>query len=100
MGTQRKKPSQNPAIEKRIKAASGGNSVMESILRDTAQNTLPNMMAADGKNDRSIAGRSMAQRMSQGDVATKTMASVDPMDVFEGASNWAALAFADDARKG
>ena len=72
---------------------------MESILRDTAQNTLPNMVAAEGKKGGSVASRSMAQRMTSGDVATKTMATADPMDVFEGASNWASLAFAEDTRK-
>ena len=61
---------------------------MESLLRDTAQNTLPGMLAADNKNS---AG--MAQRMAQGDAATKAMANTDPMDIFEGAGNWAELAF-------
>lgn len=98
VGKQRKQQPQNAAIERRIKAAAGGNNIMESILRDTAQNTLPNMVAAEGKKD-GIASRSMAQRVSQGDAATKAMAAVDPMDIFEGASNWAALAFADDTRK-
>lgn len=78
----------SPALESRIKSAAGGDSLMESLLRDTAQNTLPGMLAADSKNS---AG--MAQRMTQGDMATKAMASADPMDIFEGASNWADLAF-------
>jgi len=89
----------NSAVEQRIAKAAGGNNMMESILRDTAKNTLPTMMAADGKKDRSIAGRSMAERMTNGDAATKTMAATDPMDIFEGASNWATLAFADATRK-
>ena len=85
----KKSPTQTtPALESRIKSAAGGDSLMESLLRDTAQNTLPGMLAADSKNS---AG--MAQRMAQGDVATKVMANNDPMDIFEGAGNWAELAF-------
>ena len=99
VGTKKRKPKTNPALEQRIKAASGGNNIMESILRDTAQNTLPHMVAAEGKEDRSIAGRSMAQRMTSGDAATKAMAATDPMDIFDGASNWATLAFADAPKK-
>lgn len=97
MGKQQtKKPS--AALEQRIMAAAGGNNVMESILRDTAQNTLPNMVAADGSKTGSSASRSMAQRMTAGDAATKTMAAVDPMDIFEGASNWANIAFPDSSK--
>ena len=66
---------------------------MESILRDTAMNTLPTMMAADNKES-----HGMAQRVAQGDAATKAMASADPMDIFEGSSNWAALAFSGDLK--
>ena len=87
---QAKKP--NAALEQRIRAASGGNDIMESILRDTAKNTLPNMVAAEGKG---TADQSMAQRMSRGDAATKAMAATDPMDIFDNAGNWATLAFAD-----
>ena len=76
-------------LNSRIKAASGGDSIMESILRDTAKNTLPSMMAADQKDS-----QGMAQRVAQGDAATKAMVNADPMDIFEGAGNWAALAFA------
>jgi len=95
MGTKQKQSKPTAALEQRIMSAAGGNKIMESILRDTAQNTLPNMVATEGKENRSIAGRSMAQRMTNGDVATKAMAATDPMDIFEGASNWATLAFAD-----
>ena len=99
VGSKKRKPKPNAALEQRIKAASGGNNIMESILRDTAQNTLPHMVAAEGKEDRSISGRSMAQRMTSGDAATKAMATTDPMDIFDGASNWATLAFADAPKK-
>ena len=99
MAPKKQAPRPSAALENRIKHAAGGNSIMESILRDTAQNTLPHMVAAEGKEDRSIAGRSMAQRMTSGDAATKAMATTDPMDIFEGASNWATLAFADTPKK-
>ena len=87
----KKQPSKaknSAVLENRIKSAAAGDSLMESLLRDTAQNTLPGMLAADSKNS---AG--MAQRMTQGDTATKVMANNDPMDIFEGAGNWAELAF-------
>jgi len=77
-------------VRHRINAAAGGNDVLRDILTDTAQNTLPNMIAADS---RSTSGD--AQRQVHGDAATKVMAGVDPMDLFEGSSNWAALAFSD-----
>lgn len=77
-------------IRNRIEAAAGGNDVMRDILADTAQNTLPTMVAADSRN---TAGD--AQRQVHGDAATKVMAGADPMDLFEGSSNWAALAFSD-----
>jgi hypothetical protein len=89
-GSQEETRQPSAALEQRIKSVSAGNTIMESIFRDTAQNTLPNMVAADGK----ATSRGMAQRMTQGDAATKAMAATDPMDVFEGASNWATLAFA------
>jgi len=84
------KNKQSDALNQRITAAAGGNSIMESILRDTAKNTLPTMLAADNRKD-----RGMAERLSRGDQATRAMADADPMSVFEGASNWAALAFAE-----
>ena len=87
-------PKNSDAIEKRIQRAAGGNNIMESILRDTAQNTLPNMIAAESQ---STAG--MVQRQTRGDNATKAMAQADPMAIFEGASNWATLAFSDSPKK-
>jgi len=85
----RKEKQKNALIEKRIRQASGGNNIMESILRDTAENTLPNMLAGDQKG----ASNEMVQRMTRGDQATKAMATADPMDIFEGSSRWASLAF-------
>jgi len=60
--------------------------VMADILKDTALNTLPNQIGADQN-------MSYVHRVSQGDQATKVMAQSDPLDMFEGASNWATLAF-------
>jgi len=77
-------------VQERIDSVAGSNDVMRDILADTAQRTLPNMVAAD-KPETS----GMAQRMVRGDPAAQTMAAVDPMDLFEGASNWATLAFAN-----
>ena len=88
------KQNKSSAIEQKIKNVSGGNTIMENILRDTAQNTLPNMIAAES---RSTAG--MVNRTTRGDTATKAMAQADPMSIFEGASNWAALAFSDTVKK-
>ena len=84
----------NQAIEKKIQRAAGGNSIMESILRDTAKNTLPNMLASE---NRDTAG--MVQRTTRGDSATKAMAQADPMAIFEGASNWATLAFSNSPKE-
>jgi len=91
MGPQK---SNNQAIEKKIQRAAGGNSIMESILRDTAKNTLPNMLASE---NRDTAG--MVQRTTRGDSATKAMAQADPMSIFEGASNWATLAFSNSSKE-
>jgi hypothetical protein len=60
--------------------------ILADILKDTAMNTLPNQVSAD-KN------MSFVNRVSQGDQATKVMAESDPLDMFEGASNWETLAF-------
>lgn len=60
--------------------------VMEAIFNDTLQNTLSNQASSEGKDQ-------FASRLSHGDAATKTMATSDPVDLFEGASNWASLAF-------
>ena len=60
--------------------------LMADLLKDTAQNTFMSQMGAE-KN------MSYVQRVSQGDQATKAMAAADPLDLFEGACNWATLAF-------
>ena len=83
-------PKINEQVQNRIQQVAGGNDVMKDILADTASRTLPSMMAADRKEDQGL-----AQRITRGDAATKAMVEADPMDIFEGASNWAALAFTD-----
>ena len=55
--------------------------VMQSIFEDTARNTLPAQMTAERNPS-----AAMAQMSGTPDV--------DPMSLFEGASNWAELAFA------
>jgi len=54
--------------------------IMQQIFEDTARNTLPSQMTAE-RNPAAAAH-----------MATAT--GVDPMSIFEGASNWADLAFA------
>jgi len=60
--------------------------IMASIFADTAANTFQSQVLAEQKS-------SLAQRMSHGDTATKAMAQNDPMAIFDGANNWAKLAF-------
>ena len=67
------------------------DSVMSDIFADTAANTLTEQMTADRD-------KTFSSRVSQGDTATKKMASSDPLEMFEGAGNWAALAFSSDAK--
>lgn len=59
--------------------------VMQQIFEDTARNTLPAQMTAE---------RNPAAAMSQMQVT----ADVDPMSLFDGASNWADLAFASSKK--
>jgi hypothetical protein len=60
--------------------------IMASIFADTAANTFQQQVLAEQKNSNS-------QRIAHGDAATKAMAQNDPMDIFDGANNWAKLAF-------
>jgi hypothetical protein len=54
--------------------------IMQQIFEDTARNTLPSQMTAE-RNPAAAAHMTAAT-------------GVDPMSIFEGASNWADLAFA------
>lgn len=63
------------------------DSVLSSILEDTARTTLQEQITAESQ-------RGMNSH-AQGDQAAKAVASADPMELFSGASNkWAELAFA------
>tara|TARA_Y100000310_G_scaffold230898_1_gene233436 strand:+ start:643 stop:1101 length:459 start_codon:yes stop_codon:yes gene_type:complete len=66
--------------------------IMAEIFKDTAKNTLANMIEADRDPK-------MSQRMAQGDASTRQMASSEPTDLFEGADRWAALAFMDGKKQ-
>jgi len=58
--------------------------VMQQIFEDTARNTLPSQINADRSPGAALADR--ADSMS-------SASDIDPMSLFEGASNWAELAF-------
>lgn len=69
-----------------VESLSGTNSMMQDIFRDTLENTMA-AQSSDAENSH------LAQRATHGDTATKQMIEADPMNLFEGANNWAALAF-------
>ena len=77
------------------KSSGPTGNIMADILADTANNTLPKMLAAE----KSRGGASMVERMERGDTATRAMVAADPMELFEGSSNWASLAFPDAKSK-
>lgn len=56
--------------------------VMQSIFEDTMKNTLPNMIEADRNPG-----------------AGGPVSSIDPMQIFEGAENWADMAFATTKKR-
>ena len=58
--------------------------IMQSIFSDTAATTLQSQVASDRRGSVIVEGS---------DRAAQFMAENDPEDVFDGASNWAALAF-------
>jgi len=55
--------------------------VMQSIFEDTMKNTLPNMIEAE-----------------RNPAAGGPVSNIDPMQIFEGAGNWADMAFATTKR--
>ena len=77
---------QSSALKEAIKRESGGNSVMASILADTAENTLQTMIESDS--------RKSSQPQPTGTIE-RIVASASPEDLFgeEAASKWAELAF-------
>ena len=64
--------------------------VMQQIFEDTARTTLPSQVIADRSPNAAMG--------MQADLATG-VDSVDPMSLFDGASNWADLAFASSKKK-
>lgn len=58
--------------------------IMQMIFEDTAKNTLPSQLTAE---------RSPAAALSARADALSSTADIDPMSIFDGASNWAELAF-------
>ena len=93
--TSEKPPLSNDRINALANSAANGNDMMAEIFRDTAKNTLLTMMASETRG----AASSMTERVSRGDQATRAMAANDPMDIFDGASNWASLAFSETPEK-
>jgi hypothetical protein len=63
--------------------------IMKQIFEDTVRNTLPSQMSAERSP-----GSALAQRADDVNGVT----NVDPMSIFEGASNWADLAFASSKK--
>jgi hypothetical protein len=79
------------ALAETIKRESNGNSVMASILADTAKNTLPSML-----NESKHAQPPVPVNSFEGAVARHT-----PEELFgeDAASKWAELAFAETPKK-
>jgi hypothetical protein len=67
--------------------------VMTAIFSDTAETTLQGQLQAESKG----VGTSYQEQVNaHGDIAAKTVAAVDPGDIFgDAASNWATLAFSN-----
>ena len=83
----------SPSLREAIKRESGGNSVMESILADTAASTLPAFLQNDGKTP--------IPSTAAGGLVEQVVANARPEDLFgdEATSKWAALAFMDSPTK-
>ena len=84
----RKRAADNITFEQTAKAASQGlteDPVMQSIFADTARTTLQEQVAAS----------KMPTAPAGADRAAQIVSQANPEDLFEGNSNWAALAFAD-----
>ena len=79
----------NKKNESLLEAVAGNNDIMQDIFRDTLENTITAQSQAAEKS-------TIAQRAIHGDAATKKMVGSDPMDMFEGANNWATLAFSSE----
>lgn len=80
----------NTAINEATSAITN-DPVMSAIFADTARTTLQNQYGAE--NNRNMVD------ISNADSATKLVANNDIEDLFEGANNWANLAFSDKVSK-
>lgn len=80
------------ALKEAIKIESAGNSIMASILADTAAHSLPTMLESDvpGKFNPKPTG-----------TVERVVASTSPEDLFgeDVASKWASLAFSTSSKK-
>ena len=65
------------------------DAVLNSLLADTAQNTLQDQIAAESR-------KHTAQIRTSGDAAARLVADSNPEDLFESASKWSKLAFLND----
>ena len=82
---------QNPINENMINEVSS-DPIMADIFRDTASTTLQSQGLSNS------AGPGM-HRAHGGDQASKIVANNRLEDLFEGAQNWASLAFQNDVKK-
>lgn len=81
----------SPSLREAVKREAGGNSVMESILADTAASTLPKI----------IENEKYKQPVTNGGLVEQIVASTSPEDIFgsEATSKWADLAFMGSSKK-
>jgi hypothetical protein len=79
---QQRKPQVNPEVVNAFPA--GQRDIMQSIFEDTARNTLPKQLSADKNPSRAMSDTNVSD--------------IDPMKIFEGASNWSDIAFAPSKR--
>ncbi len=86
----RRSPADNMRVQTRnnhlVESLAGSDPIMKDIFSDTLKNTIAAQSSVEENG-------SYAQRTVHGDGATKQMLDSDPMSLFEGSSNWAALAF-------
>ena len=81
----------NIKFDKKVNEAASSMSddpVMQSIFADTAKTTLQEQIS----HGNSVPVPDGADR------ATRVAASIDPAEIFDGASNWAALAFSENIK--
>ena len=79
------------SLKETVRREAGGDPILESILADTAEKTLPSML----ENDRARVP------VPAGGVAERLVASHDPSELFgeDATSKWADLAFMSSSKK-